>query len=171
MSDKYDVQDDRVVIKFGNIKPFYFVDYIRPVENEDGTIMTYGPQTSHERTEYNKNCKSETEFVVFKIKDLPKVNGVYIWVDGKDISYIGETKNFRDRFSYKGYGKIYSYNCLKSGQSTNCKMNHEILNMYRNGKFFRLYFQETENYKKLEKELIETIQPRLNVKDNPESND
>ena len=46
-----------------------------------------------------------------------------------------------------GYGKISPRNCYAGGQSTNCKMNKIVLELFQQGKRVDLFFHKTENYK------------------------
>ena len=65
-----------------------------------------------------------------------------------------------------GYGVIEPVNCYVGGQSSNCKMNKAVLEQARKGRYVKLYFLETEDYKKVELELLGKIKTKYNVKDN-----
>ena len=97
--------------------------------------------------------------------DVEDVPGVYLWIVDDEIIYIGETKNLRKRFN-TGYGNISPRNCYLGGQSTNCKMNKVVLEYFEAGKQIKLYFLKTNDYKKVELELLSKICTRYNVKDN-----
>ena len=97
--------------------------------------------------------------------DAEDVPGVYLWIVDGEIIYIGETKNLRKRFN-TGYGNISPRNCYLGGQSTNCKMNKVVLEYFEAGKQIKLYFLKTDDYKRVELELLSKISTRYNVKDN-----
>lgn len=150
---------------------FRSIGYIEPQKTDDGSIFIDKPQSRYRNLKglgYNKHCDENTEFTMFKVEGLPSTKGVYVWlIDNEtEISYIGECVNFQKRFSSTGYGRISPRNCFVGGQSTNCKMNHEILLKWKEGKNFHLYILETDNHKEIEKKLIKEYQPCLNKKNN-----
>jgi len=143
---------------------FEFIQRIVPYCNEQGVIKFY-PQDDYE----NKNTVPLLEngkgaFCRFVI-DVEDVPGVYLWIVDDEIIYIGETKNLRKRFN-TGYGNISPRNCYLGGQSTNCKMNKVVLEYFEAGKQIKLYFLKTDDYKRVELELLSKICTRYNVKDN-----
>lgn len=141
--------------------PFRYVQEIRPEIDADGKVNECYPELDPGKR-LNKNGKPP--FCRFSI-DADSLPGVYLWVLGEDIIYIGETENLRRRFN-NGYGRIYAYNCYSDGRSTNCKMNKVVLALAKAGRYVKLYFYETKDYKVVERELLEKIKTRYNVKDN-----
>ena len=91
--------------------------------------------------------------------------GVYLWVSGEEIIYIGETRDFAKRFNM-GYGNISPRNCFKGGQNTNCKMNKIVMKYYEKHVPINLYFLETNEHKKVERELLDHINTKFNKKNN-----
>lgn len=166
------VEQDELILDIGEKKlGFRSMGYIEPIKNADGEVFVDKPQLRYRKNKnlgYNKNCDDNTEFTAFKVEGIPESKGVYIWYidNGRSLSYIGEGVNLKKRFSFTGYGKISPRNCFVGGQSTNCKMNHEVLKMWKEGKVFHLYIFETEDHKDLEKKLIKMYHPELNKKDN-----
>lgn len=157
----------------GKTHQFRSIEYIEPQINDDGTIFIDRPQTRYrnfKKLDYNRHCDKDTEFTMFRVEKLPAAKGVYIWLidNEKELSYIGEGVDLRKRFSSAGYGRISPRNCFVGGQSTNCKMNHEVLSKWREGKRFHLYILETEDHKEIEKDLIAEYHPKLNKKNNSE---
>ena len=140
---------------------FRYVQEIRPECDANGRVKEYCPELEPGRR-LNKNGRPP--FCRFSI-GADSLPGVYLWMLGGDIIYIGETENFRKRFN-DGYGRIYAYNCYGDGRSTNCKMNKVVLELARTGKYVKLFFCETTDHKAVERELLEKIKTRYNVKDN-----
>ena len=145
---------------------FTSAGYIEPKRNEDGSVVTDRPHERYNNKKglpLNKHCKKKTEFTAFKMDSLPTGCGVYVWlVDGNPkLSYIGEAKNLRKRFS-SGYGKISPRNCFEKGQPTNCKMNQNVLSLWRKGKLFHIYFLETEKHKEIERKLLAVYETDFN---------
>lgn len=106
--------------------------------------------------------QGEGAFCRFSIK-AEEWSGVYLWVVDGVIIYIGETENLHQRFNI-GYGKISPRNCYAGGQSTNCKMNKIVLELFQQGKRVDLFFHKTENYKNVELDLLQKISTLYNVK-------
>lgn len=141
--------------------PFHYIQEIRPECDATGRVKECFPELEQGRR-LNKNGKPP--FCRFSI-DADSLPGVYLWVVDGDIIYIGETENLKKRFN-NGYGRIYTYNCYSGGRSTNCKMNKVVLELAKAGKYVKLYFYQTEEYKKVELELLGMINTKYNVKDN-----
>lgn len=144
---------------------FRYLQDLLPQCSEAGKVIKFYPQKDYN----NKNnlplsFHGEGAFCRFSIKteDCP---GVYLWVVDKQIIYIGETAGLRKRFNV-GYGNISPRNCYVGGQSTNCKMNKVVLNMYEQGKIVSLYFYYTTDYKRVELDLLGKINTMYNKKDN-----
>ena len=140
----------------------YACDILPHMEN--GKIWSDRPQDTYKNPKnlrLNENGKKE--YCRFNL-DLPSTSGVYAWVlDGiKNPLYIGKTVNLRKRFGSTGYGHISPRNCYVGGQSTNCKMNNQVLEHARQNEYFQLFFRKTDDYDSIEKELIEIIDPVLN---------
>ena len=164
--------DSLVLPTEGESFEFRSIGYIEPQKNDDGSIFIDKPQKRYRNLkglDYNKHCDENTEFTTFKVERLPPTKGVYVWlIDNEEkLSYIGEGVNLQKRFSSTGYGRISPRNCFVGGQSTNCKMNHEVLVKWKEGKCFHLYISETGDHKEIEKKLIREYQPTLNKKNNP----
>ena len=94
---------------------------------------------------------------------LPENSGVYLMVVDKIIVYIGETYNLRERFN-NGYGNISPRNCYKGGQSTNCRINKNVLTLCKEGKKVRIYVYITDERKHVERKLISLVNPPWNKK-------
>lgn len=150
---------------------FVFVQELLPELDISGSVYTYQPQGKYANKKKlpllpeAEAAAGYAKFCRFRLNNAKDVPGVYAWVSGDTVIYIGETKRLRTRFN-SGYGMISPRNCYKGGQKTNCKMNKVVLEYYRAGTELYLYFLETEDYKAIEKELIESQNPKLNEKHN-----
>ena len=144
---------------------FRFLQQLNPECDDGGHIVKCFPQGDYD----NKNGlplsnHGEGAFCHFSI-NAGDWQGVYLWVVDRIIIYIGETAGLQQRFNM-GYGNISPRNCYVGGQSTNCKMNKVILNLYEKGKTVSLYFYKTADYKRVELDLLGKINTPYNVKDN-----
>jgi hypothetical protein len=144
---------------------FYYLQQLIPECDDNGCIVKYYPQ---DRYDNKRNLPllyhGKGAFCRFSI-DVDGGAGVYLWVVDNKIIYIGETVDLKKRFNM-GYGHIAPRNCYVGGQSTNCKMNKVVLNLYEEGKIVSLYFYQTPDYKQVELELLRAITTLYNIKDN-----
>ncbi|MCW4589455.1 hypothetical protein NO263_02515 [Gluconacetobacter entanii] len=129
---------------------FDFICDIEPKKNEDGSINPLMPQSRYKNIKgLPLNRYGIGPFCKFNIPKKLNWMGVYILdVDGLP-NYVGECKNFSERFN-NGYGNISPKNCYKDGQHTNCRINNLIYNACSDDKKVRLWFLRTDNYKEIE---------------------
>lgn len=144
---------------------FRFVQQLLPQCDDSGYVIKYHPQKAYD----NKNnlpllYHGGGDFCRFSIK-AGNWPGVYLWVVNGAVIYIGETMDLHRCFN-TGYGQIAPRNCYVGGQSTNCKMNKVVLNLFEQGQIIDLYFYETPNYKQVELDLLRKIKTPYNAKDN-----
>lgn len=91
---------------------------------------------------------------------------MYLLTDGdRNILYIGETRNLRQRFNdsrFGSYGHPTPAACYVGGQSTNLRINKLVLKHFEAGNPLRLYFMPTHEHKRIEKELLQHFHPPYN---------
>ena len=143
---------------------FKYIETIDPQRDNAGNIAEFFPQYQNGTSNLILSKYGEGAFCRFSI-NAENCSGVYLWVVEGEIIYIGETKNFQQRFN-TGYGKISARNCYIGGQNTNCRMNKIVLEYYKKGKTIQIYFFKTEDYKQIELELLQCIKTKFNIKDN-----
>ena len=68
-----------------------------------------------------------------------------------EIQYVGECDDFFKRFGM-GYGNISPRNCFEGGQLTNCRINSNILTLFKSNGIIQLHFLETHDRFKIEYE-------------------
>ena len=169
--DKYKYIEEAKIIKYyginkNNVKIFKYVMTIEPIKDKNGEIKRR-PESNIELREEFKD--ENYYFCEFKLKDKKwkGKSGIYLWfIKNNDknnrIIYVGRTIDLYERFNSRGYGKITSSNCkAKGGQYTNCKMNHEVFEIYNNNKDKKIdiYFLELED---IELEMIKNLKPEKN---------
>lgn len=95
---------------------------------------------------------------------------MYLLTDGdRNILYIGETRNLRQRFNnsrFGSYGFITPAACYEGGQSTNLRINKLVLKHFETKNLLRLYFMETADHKQVERVLLQTFVTPYNVRRN-----
>lgn len=139
---------------------FHFICDIEPVQNSDGTVETVMPQSRYKNAgSLSLNRYGNGPFCRFRIPNKTKTAGVYAILAAGQVMYIGECKNLAARYN-AGYGNISPRNCFVGGQETNCRINNLILTEFVNvGSNITLWFFETDDYKRIEAELLK--QPKL----------
>ena len=170
-SDKYEYIEEEKIIKYhgtnrGDEKIFKYVMTIEPIKDEKGEIKRRPKYSAGFRKEFEDNSYY---FCEFKLEDERWMGqcGIYLWfIKNNDknnrIIYVGRTTDLYQRFNSRGYGKISSSNCkAKGGQYTNCKMNHEVYEIYANNddKKIDIYFFKIED---IEAEMIKVLRPEKN---------
>ncbi|MCK5757771.1 MAG: GIY-YIG nuclease family protein [Clostridiales bacterium] len=142
---------------------FDFVGEIKPVR-KNGRIFTYNPRDAYDNVrELKLNKYGDEMFCKFKIPSDMPYEGVYCLVVGDEVMYVGECVNLSQRYNM-GYGNISPRNVFVGGQSTNCKVNANILKVAEGGGKVLLYFQRTNDRLNVEAALINEHQPAWNSK-------
>lgn len=153
----------------GEIFIYYPHQCDRYQNEENYQIMTLNGETIGDRgfcffvidngtpTNENDNLNTAT------IANLPRRQGVYIWVCENQVIYVGRATNDGRNSLYSrfksGYGRISPRNCYRSerssGQLTNLKMNRVVIDYYNENKRIDLYYYECPNSKDVEAQLID----------------
>lgn len=161
------IREDGIAMRIGDHE-FTYIQSLRPRLDKDGKIVKFMPQSRYANKKgLRLHKQGDGEFCRFELEKAERVSGVYAWVvrGENDPIYIGETSDFKKRFS-TGYGNISPRNCFEGGQITNCKMNKVVLDHYNKGKIIDIYFLQTDDHKKIELELLKSINTLYNSKNN-----
>ena len=154
--------DGRALVLLG--QPFIWVANIRPEARKDGTLWTDMPQERYaEATQARLNRHGTGPFCRFDVRGLPDTPGIYaVTLDGR-LTYVGITiKSLKQRWGPQGYARISPRNCYKGGQSTNCKVNHAILQAALQKRTVELWIREMDEPRTLEAQLIRELNPPWN---------
>lgn len=153
---------------------FRFIDNMDPDRDPGGRVLELRPASNYDnRKSLRLNKYGEGPFCHFRIKaDKQALDslGVYAIVEKlSKVLYIGKctgaTSTLGRRFN-AGYGAIQPRNCYEGGQSTNCRINHLILEETKRGTPLTLVFHrfrlghEASN---LEAKLIQRLRPPWNI--------
>ena len=142
---------------------FGHVCEIIPNLDDEGNALEIFPQSQYEnKKNLGLNKYGRGPFCKFTIdRKYAGKTGVYVILVNCDIQYIGECADFFKRFGM-GYGNISPRNCFEGGQPTNCRINSDILSLFKLKKSIQLYFLETNDRFKIEHELIINQNPSWN---------
>jgi hypothetical protein len=88
--------------------------------------------------------------------------GVYAITVERKVMYVGKCVDFAERFGPRGYGAIQPRNCFEGGQSTNCFVNHAVLESVRSRRAVGVWFRETADGPAIEARMIAALQPPWN---------
>ena len=149
----------------------YEFDYVATINecvkrDEDGMIYGYNPKDAYDNIKgLALNKYGNSTFCDFGIPSKSQNSGVYaLFIDDLEVPvYIGRAANFDSRWSATNYAHISPRNCYKGGQSTNCHINSFIYKLIKENRLVKLYFFETPDYVKIEKELIRKYRPEYNT--------
>jgi len=136
---------------------------IIPNLDESGNAIEFLPQSQYENKKnlvLNKYGKGPFCKFTINSKYSRKI-GVYVILVNNDIQYVGECADFFKRFGM-GYGNISPRNCFEGGQPTNCRINSDILSVFKLKKNIQLYFLETDDRFRIEHQLIINLKPPWN---------
>ena len=89
--------------------------------------------------------------------------GLYCYVVGGIVMYIGQSKDSFGKRINQGYGNISPKNCYLDGQATNCHLNSLITRHRAEVELFVSEVNDLTVIDKLEKMLIKTCQPAWNI--------
>ena len=104
---------------------------------------------------YSKFVISDSTFLDSK--------GIYAYLVGDDLKYIGRCKDSMKKRVNQGYGKIHPKNCYLDGQATNCHLNSRITQIQDNVSLWLCPINTISKIEIQEKELIRTYNPPWNI--------
>lgn len=137
---------------------------LTPLLDSSGAVTRHSPQARFEKAQNSAlHQYGSGDFCHFRLDVARGLAGVYVFVAGGEVVYIGECADLRQRFN-AGYGNISPRNCFVGGQPTNCRINRFVLDRIEAGVQIDVYFRESHERKLLERSLITTFQPAWNVK-------
>ena len=142
---------------------FDHISRIVPERGSDRGIVTYTPHSRYENRAAILDKYGAGPFCRFRGPAISASPGVYVITVNDKPMYVGECEDVQTRFE-TGYGNISPRNCFVGGQSTNCKVNHLILESARANAQIDLWFRPELDRKHLEFELIAEIRPAWNGK-------
>ena len=144
-------------------QPFVCVARIQPETGEDGTPWTDMPQKRYAKAAQKRlNRHGAGPFCRFDVSGLPDASGIYAVTLNRRPVYVGIGKSLKQRWGPQGYGRISPRNCYVGGQSTNCKVNHAILQGVQHKQAVDLWIHEMEEPRTLERQLIRELDPPWN---------
>ena len=144
-------------------RSFVWVARIQPKTRKDGTLWTCMPQKRYANAAQKPlNPHGAGPFCRFDVDDLPDASGVYAVTLNGRLVYVGIAKNLKQRWGSQGFGRISPGNCYVRGQSTNCKVNHAILQAVQQEQIVDLWIYEMEGPRALEKHIIQDLDPLWN---------
>lgn len=143
---------------------FDLVDHVDVTRNEAGEVELYMPQQDYAKAQtkpvhqygWGPFCELEVD-----TGDFQGTSGVYLFAVDGNVRYIGETVDLDSRIQ-QGYSHISPANCFVGGQQTNCRINHNLFSVARDGAPISLWFRETTDHKQLEQELCSRYDPLWN---------
>ena len=142
---------------------FMHVCQVSPKTDSQGKPLEIFPQNRYEnKKNLPLNRYGHGPFCKFTIdRKYALKSGVYLITIDEIVQYVGKCDDLYKRFGM-GYGNISPRNCFKGGQSTNCRINSDILKMIKAEKKVQFYFHETKEKFAIECKLIDELKPTWN---------
>lgn len=146
---------------------FHRVATIEPERSPDGTVVEYDPlqefsAISSERLGDYLNGFGRGPFCKFTAAESYKQGGVYLITVNDEVVYAGKCQSLAKRFGPQGYGSIQTANCLKGGQSTNCRVNNLVFVCAKEGREIQLWFHKINKPGPLESQILHNELPPWN---------
>ena len=141
---------------------------IAPEKAPNGRVRAHMPQSRYQKADAKPlnphGAGPFCRFMAAEQAELPQAPGVYVLtIDGAP-TYVGKAHNLAQRWGPQGYGTISPANCFIGGQSTNCRINHEIFKAARADQFIQVWArQERDDPSHMETRLIRALQPPWNI--------
>ncbi|GMQ84742.1 MAG: hypothetical protein BMS9Abin07_0306 [Acidimicrobiia bacterium] len=144
---------------------FDFVGEIHPERSPDGSIAEFLPQEHYaEVATEHLSRHGRGPFCKFTLDGAPTGAGIYLVVVDDTVVYVGECHNLAERFGPRGYGSIEPKNCYSEGQSTKCRVNHNVLVASQADQRVELWFSDDEQRKRAEDRIMTHLHPPWNAR-------
>jgi len=102
--------------------------HITPEKMHNDDVEEFEPQNRYPKAHLKQlNKHGAGPFCRFAAVGLPSKPGIYVVTVNEELRYVGMTRDLAQRWGSQGYRVISPANCYQGGQSTNCRINHEIL--------------------------------------------
>lgn len=105
---------------------------------------------------------SYSDFFIAEKEFLNK-KGVYAYVLGDEILYIGRCRDSLKKRINDGYGRIHPKNCYLDGQATNCHLNARIVSTEQKVSFWLHVMENDQEIEALERLLLAEYTPPWNI--------
>lgn len=92
--------------------------------------------------------------------------GIYAYLSGDEMKYIGRCKDSLKKRVNIGYGKIHPKNCYLDGQATNCHLNARITKESNNVTLWLCPIESASEIEVVEKGLVRIYSPPWNIQRN-----
>ena len=142
---------------------FRRVAVIEPERAESGEVREFTPAAVRRYPDEILNPYGKGPFCRLRVAESIRSGGVYAITLDVRVVYVGRTRGLADRFGSSGFGSISKSSCLKTGQSTNCKVNSLIMRAASENSQIELWFHKDANPKILEERLIIRLDPEWNT--------
>lgn len=137
---------------------------VEPMRTKNGMPCEFLPQVHYAKRNVRRlNRHGRGPFCRFKTRDLPHVLGLYALAVDDEVVYAGKADDLASRWGSQGYASISPANCFVGGQSTNCRINHEILLATQAGSMIEVWFRQEPDAARAERDLIRRLNPAWNI--------
>lgn len=151
--------------RYSKFQPEIMDRYAASLDTPLGTFLL---RLKHEQDQFYTrflNRYGDLEYSVFFITEdqFLRKKGVYAYISGEDIKYIGRCKDSLKKRINQGYGKIHPKNCYLDGQATNCHLNALITGSREDISLWLCPMDDEREIVTKEHRLIRSYQPPWNI--------
>jgi hypothetical protein len=139
---------------------FDFVGTLIVKKDSAGRIVEYTHQLP---PNLKPNRHAAGPFCTLVLPEASAAAGLYALTVAEEVKYIGEAEDLARRFGPTGYGQIARRNAHNDGQSTNCKINSRVLQIYKGSRSVSVWFAAAgRDRKAIESKLVAQLTPPWN---------
>lgn len=111
------------------------------------------------------NAYGDGSYCTFRMErgPLARKKGLYCYRLKHEIVYVGRSYDPFEKRINQGYGTIHPKNCYVDGQATNCHLNALIAPTLGEIALFLCPLDDNRDIERLERTLIQLLQPRWNI--------
>jgi hypothetical protein len=111
------------------------------------------------------NAYGDSSYCTFRMERaaLSRKKGLYCYRLKEEIVYVGRSYDPFEKRINQGYGTIHPKNCYVDGQATNCHLNALIASNLGHVALFVCPLDDNSDIERLERRVIQLLQPRWNI--------
>jgi len=151
--------------RYVKLKPIVLEKYSSFLDQPLGKFLLENKQNGDDFYLRFLNKYGDLEYSEFSISDMNFFNlkGIYAYILGDEIKYIGRCRDQMKKRINQGYGKINPKNCYLDGQATNCHLNSRVTLLSGEVSLWLCAMDAEEEIESVERKLIQKILPPWNI--------
>ncbi len=151
--------------RYAKLSKLIEASYLSSIEKPLGLFLSELKSSGDDFYKRFLNKYGDMEYSIFRIStsELLNCKGIYAYLAGDKLKYIGRCKDSMRKRINQGYGKIHPKNCYLDGQATNCHLNARITTENDNISLWLHKMDSETEIEILERNLIRSYNPEWNI--------